>query len=408
MPSDDQNSEANASEVTSANVGAVVPNAPVGHSDDRPVMAFVTGAATEQALRDGLNESGSDALEIHRGGIRGAIAAMRKKATVKVLIVDVSGEDQPLTSLGDLSHLVDSDVRVLVMGDINHVDFYREVTRGLGAVDYIEKPLTRDAVSRIEAVVLGTVTSSASQGTLRGRAVSITGVHGGVGATTIAVNLAWNYGVQMHRHTVLLDSDIHFGNASLMLNIHASPGFRMALEAPERIDTLLAERVAQTAADRLHVLASHEKVAARVNPAPGAANVLLAALRQRYNLIVADVPFRSLQFNRDLLELVDQRILVMTPHLSAVRDTLRMLELPGGERQSHLPIVVLNRAGMIGGLNLAQVETMLKRKADVVIADLPRQVGHAATFGQPAMQRCRRYRDSILGLTREISSRHDQ
>ena len=60
------------------------------------------------------------------------------------------------------------------------------------------------------------------------------------------------------------------GSAAFLLNMQPGPGLRMALEAPERIDALLAERAAQPAADRLHVLAGEEKVAIHPNPAPGA------------------------------------------------------------------------------------------------------------------------------------------
>ncbi len=185
-------------------------------------------------------------------------------------MVDVSGEDQPLTALGDLSHVVEPDVCVLVVGEINNADFYREVTRGLGAADYLPKPLTRDKVSRhFGAFVLGQAPSS--EGMLGGRAIAITGVRGGVGATTLAVNLSWHFGVWMRRHTVLLDPDLHLGMAAFLLNIQPGPGLRMALEAPERIDALLAERAAQPAADRLHVLAGEEKVALQPNHAPGCA-----------------------------------------------------------------------------------------------------------------------------------------
>ena len=65
-----------------------------------------------------------------------------------MLVVDVSGEDQPLTALGDLSHVVEPDVCVLVVGEAEHADFYREITRGLGAAEYLPKPLTRDKVLR--------------------------------------------------------------------------------------------------------------------------------------------------------------------------------------------------------------------------------------------------------------------
>ncbi len=369
---------------------------------DRPaLMAFATDARSEEALREGLSEFVSEEVDIRRGGVRAAITTMQKQATPRVLVVDVSGEDQPLTALGDLAQVVEPDVCVLVVGELNNADFYREVTRGLGAADYLPKPLTRDKVARhFGAFVAGQV--PASEGVLGGRAIAITGVRGGVGATTLAVNLSWQFGVLLRRHTVLLDPDLHLGMSAFLLNIQPGSGLRMALEAPERIDALLAERAAQPAADRLHVLAGEEKVSVQPNHAPGAAERLLEALRRRYNFIVADVPFAPVPVYRDLLDLVDQRILVMEPTLAAVRDTLRLLALPNSSHQKQRPVVVLNRLGISGGLTRRQVEDALKMKVDVAIQDLPRQVGNAATLGEPALASSSGYRAGILELTRQV------
>lgn len=370
---------------------------------DRPsLIGFITDARSEEALRDGLADVTSEALDIRRGGVRAAVAAMQKQATPKVLVVDVSGESQPLTALADLAHVVEPDVCVLVVGETNHVDFYREVTRGMGAADYLAKPLTRDTVARHFATYIRgrTPTGPAALG---GRAIAVTGVRGGVGATTLAVNLAWNFGVTMRRHTVLLDPDIHLGSAAFLLNVQPGAGLRMALETPDRIDSLLAERAAQPAADRLHVLAGEEKLAIQPNPAPGAAQVLLDALRRRYNFIVADVPFAPVPLYRDLLDLVDQRVLVMEPTLAAVRDTLRLLALPDGTDQSQRAIVVLNRVGIPGGLTRRQVEESLKMKVDVVIPDLPRQVGNAATLGEPVIATSSSFRAGVLELARQVA-----
>ena len=259
---------------------------------DRPPLAgFISDAKSEDAIREGLQDLTTDALDLRRGGIRAAIAAMQRQATPKILIVDVSGEERPLSALGDLANTVEPDVCVLVIGEIDHVDFYREVTRSMGASEYLAKPLTRDAVARHFGGFLGGQVRQGQDVALGGRAVSVTGVRGGVGATTIAVNLAWNLGVAMHRHTVLVDPDIHLGAAAFLLNVQPGVGLRMALETPERIDALLAERAAQPAADRLHILASEEKPSVIANHAPGAAATLVEALRRRYNFIIADVPF---------------------------------------------------------------------------------------------------------------------
>ena len=93
-----------------------------------------------------------------------------------------------------------------------------------------------------------------------GRVVTVTGARGGTGASTIAANLAWHFGVEARRHTVLLDADLHRGTAAMLLGAKIGPGLRTVLEAPDRIDELFVERAAQPVSKRLHVLAGEEKL----------------------------------------------------------------------------------------------------------------------------------------------------
>jgi pilus assembly protein CpaE len=65
--------------------------------------------------------------------------------------------------------------------------------------------------------------------------------------------------------------------------------------------------------------------------------------------------------------------------------------------------VVLNRVGIPGGLTRRQVEDALKMKVDVAIPDLPRQLGSAATLGEPAMASSSSFRAGILELTRQVA-----
>ena len=370
--------------------------------DRAAFIAFVTDAASEAALCDGLADVMPGELDVRRGGIRAAIAWMQKATTPRVLVVDISGEDQPLTALVELSNVVEPDVCVLVIGELDSVDFYREITRGLGAHDYLSKPLTNDKVARhFGALVAGQ--PHAAEGVQGGRLVVITGVRGGVGATTLAVNLAGHFGVSMRRHTILLDPDLYLGDVSFLLNIKPGPGLRMALEAPERIDALLAERAAQPAAERLHVLAGEEALTSELNYASGAIPSLLAALRRRYNFIVADAPFRQGPLYSDLLELPHQRVLVMSPTLASVRAALRLLPLSTRAASVQRPVIVLNRLGSPGSLSRREVEDALAVKVDVVVPDLPRQVAAAATMGEMATASSSGFRNGILELARRVA-----
>jgi pilus assembly protein CpaE len=387
------------------NLAAVVPpqDQSAGRHDRPSLVGFLTDRETEEALREGLAEATSETLDLRRGGIRAAISTMQKFATPRVLVVDITGEEQPLSALGELSHVVEPDVCVLVVGEVEHADFYREITRGLGAAEYLSKPVTREKVLR-HFGPFAQGSAFATPAAMGGRAIAITGVRGGVGATTIAVNLAWHFGVNMRRHTMLLDPDTHLGATAFLLNIQPGPGLRMALESPDRIDSLLAERAAQPAADRLHVLAAEEKIASHTAHAAGAAEALLTALRNRYNFIIADVPYAPVPLYRDLLDLVDQRILVMDPTLASIRDTVRLLGLPKGPGQDQRAVVVLNRTGQPGGLSRKQVEEALKMKVDVSIPDLPRQVGNAATLGEPVMVSSAGFRSGVVDIMRQVAS----
>ena len=356
---------------------------------ERPTfLGFVTDADTEAALRAGLTDAGLGTLDVRRSSVRAATTTLRKIATPRVLVVDVSGEEQPLSALGHLSEAVEPDVSVLVVGEQRDVDFYRQMTRGLGVREYLSKPVTREmVVHHFLPLLNGNVQPLES--VTNGRVVTVTSSVGGAGATTIAVNLAWHFAADLKRHTLLLDPDLHMGRAAMMLNTQAGPGLRMALERPDRVDPLFLERAARPAAakgapERLHVLSAEEKLEERTVYTQGATPKLIEAVRRRYNLIIADTPIEPIRFYKELLLLAHQRIVVTIPTLASLRDTLRILDLPAGPGQTRRAVVVLNRLGMPGGLTRQQVEKTIQMKADVVINDMPRAMVAAANLGQPA------------------------
>ena len=372
-----------------------------GQASRPAVMAFVNDADTETALREGLAEAAPEGIDLRRSTIKAAIAALAQIPSPRTLIVDVSREEHPLISLNDLAQVVEPDVRVLAIGDRQDVNFYRQVTRGLGVLDYLYKPLTRDMVANHFGSLLN-LRGGPAHLAHGGRVIAVTGARGGVGATTIAANLAWHLGAEASRHTVLVDGDLHRGTCALLLGARTGNGLRTALETPARIDELFVERAAQPVSERLHVLAGEEKFTDQPNVVPGAATRLITALRRRYNFVILDVPFSGHAFHRELLDLAQQRVVVAEPTLAAVRDTLRLLGLPNGPMQPRRATVVLNRAGLRGGLTNKQVEDALKLPPDLIIPDAPKLVEGAATLGEAAVRGAGPFRTNMLLLAREI------
>ena len=374
---------------------------PTARTDRLALLAFVADVQTENVLREGLSQALPGGVDIRRGNVRTALATLSHMPTPRALVIDITGEQQPLGLLGDLSHILEPDVQVMIVGDREDVAFYRQVTRTLGATEYLYKPLVPDMVARHFAPQI--TRQGPSNVALGGRMVTVTGVRGGVGATTVAANLAWLLADEGRRHTALLDADLQTGTAALLLGAQGSSGLRSALEQPARVDELFIERVATPLGERLHVLAGEEALADQPICASGAVERLAGLLRRRFNIVVADVPFRPGALSRDLLDLTQQRVLVSLPTLAGVRDMLRMLALPSGNAQARRAVVVLNRAGMPGGLSRKQMEAALGLSIDVVIPDLPRPLGLAERLGDPAAKAHGPFRAAMSELVREVA-----
>ena len=378
--------------------------AATGRPDRAQIIAFIADPTSERIVREGLAQQVTETFEIHRGGVRTAISILQKVPTPQVLLVDVSGESDALMQLADLSEVVEPDVRVLVIGDRQDVNFYRQITRGLGVVEYLYKPLTREMVATHFALALGRNGSPPMvQG---GRVISITGASGGAGATTITVSLATYLAEEANRHVIVLDANLYTGTVAMLLSARTGPGLRSALETPDRIDELFVERSARPVSERLHVLAGEEALTEQFNYTHGAAESLLRSLRRRYNFIFLDVPFSPAPLNRELLAAANQRVLVMNPTLASIRDTLRLLALPQGPLQVRRAVIVLDRLGMPGGLSRQQVEAAMGVPVDVVVPYVPRQILQAGNLGQSAIGKRGGFRTGILSLTQEVGSMH--
>lgn len=235
--------------------------------------------------------------------------------------------------------------------------------------------------------------------------ITVCGARGGVGTTTVATNLAWMIGTEMHCHTVLLDADLHAGTVALSLDVKHDKGLCIALETPERVDNLLIERSTQQAGERLHVLAALESMNREFVYNHKGAETLVQVLKSRYNFVLADAGAQLTPFARDLIFAAHQRVIVLDPTVVSIRNTQRLLDLPGGPLQAPRTLLVLNLAGEVGGLSQANMEQTLGVKFDAVIPELPRIVPKAAQFGKPAAETRGPFRNGILALAQAVGAR---
>jgi len=364
------------------------------------VLAFVADDETETTLREGLTNT-VEGVEIRRGTILHAVKHLTKEPTPRALIVDITGVERPLDQLDNLARVCTPDIKVLVIGRDNSVGFYRDLVRNMGVAEYLYKPLTRDNVAHllVPQIVGLTMNTSASRG---GGVIAVCGAHGGVGTTTIAVNLALQLSAATHGHVALLDLHLRQGTSALMLGVKPVGGLRIALEQPERADALFLDRVCVEINERLRLIAADEPLEGMPAPTPNGMQRVLDLLRRRFNYVVIDLPMPATLAEMQALRGARHLLAVMAPDLVSIRDTNRLRQMAMEFGINHTTIV-LNRLGMPGSLPLPLLENGLGCKPMIQIPDLGKQLARAANLGKPALMDCAVFRKAMALLAQEIS-----
>ena len=365
-------------------------------------IGFARDEASANVLHDTLAGYLPNSNQVHVVDFHNALTILAAMTTPEIVLIDLSGEEQPLNAIMELAEVVEPGTVVLTIGDNQNLNFYRTITKNLGIHDYLAKPLTRAEVERNFLPIIANLTDD-SRSLRGGRTLAIAGTRGGVGTSTVAANLAWFLSHEMHRHTVLLDGELSTGTVALNLDIPCTNGLAMALESPERVDQLLIERSMHEAGERLHVLASLEPLDKNLNFTPDSAANFLQAVRGRYNYVVADAGARLEPFARELLFSAQQRIIVMDPSMISIRNLSRLMTLPGGSCQSTRALLVLNKAGTPGGLAQSYMEQTMGLRFDAVIPDLPRIVPRTTQLGNQAAALRGPFRNGIAALANALA-----
>jgi pilus assembly protein CpaE len=219
------------------------------------------------------------------------------------------------------------------------------------------------------------------------RRIAVVGSRGGVGATTVAINLAWIFAEELKMKTALLDLDLEFGTIALSLDLEPTRGLREALENPGRIDSLFISSALSKLTERLSVLAAEESLGGEVAFNPGAVDVLFEALGQENDCLVIDVPRPVVSVRQRVFQAATRIVLVTELSLPGLRDSIRLL---GGIEQvaQDKPITVIaNRVGASQqAMQMGDFKKALGRKVDLTIPDDHKALITAANAGKPLVQ----------------------
>jgi len=298
----------------------------------------------------------------------------------------------------------DPSTTVMVIGERNDVVLYRSL-KNLGVAEYFFKPVVPELLARSCQTVIAGAGETAAPNT--GKLVTVFGVRGGVGTSTIIVNTAWYLAEALKRHVALLDLDLQSGDAALQLDVEPGHALREALEHPERVDDLLLARAVTKVTDRLGVLASLEPIKDPLLANEAAALQLITRLQARHRFVFVDVPHWAGARLHKLLDQSSMVLLVADPSLASAREMVRWRELVKSTGPGHAVWQVLNKAGAPGALSEAEFARATGEPPDVVV-HFDSAIAKAANLGQPALPKCRSLMHGLAPLFQSLAGEAEQ
>lgn len=299
-------------------------------SIDAFVIKPETQAALEKAQAD--RRLAKSKMHILPGGCAAAAGHYAEHPTPSLILVEETDDDKTMMDrLGQLAEVCEPGTKVMVIGQLNDIGLYRALL-GHGVSEYLVTPIDPKMV--LEAV---DAIFSDPAAPPRGRVIAVFGARGGVGASTLAQNLAWSIARQGDDDVLLVDMDVPFGTAGLGMNAEAKQTIADALAQPDRLDAQLLEKIVVKRDDHLALLVAPALLAPSGEIQPEAVERIIDVARQAAGIVVLDIPHIWSAWVQEALVNADELVIVATPDLAALRDSKNIIDFVSAKRGVDAP-----------------------------------------------------------------------
>ncbi|HZD11209.1 MAG TPA: response regulator [Candidatus Binatia bacterium] len=261
----------------------------------------------------------------------------------------------------------------------------------VGADDYLNKPFApEELTARIAALIRRSNVSNGSGPGYKGggktpRIIAVHSLRGGIGSTTLAVNLAVALRDLWRAPTLLVDLVLLSGHVNLFLDrrvLHSWASLHGY--ALEDIDDQLLESLVQDYENGLQFVAAPDTPSEAELVTRDAVAQALRILKPSYDYIVVDLPHDFGDMTLEILDQADVILSLVAPELAALRaaamtiDTYNKLEYDLGSVQ-----LVLNRPFAEQGVATMDIYRALKHSIAVELPYAGTRCVQAINNGQP-------------------------
>jgi pilus assembly protein CpaE len=317
-----------------------------------------------------------------------------------VVLMDINmPEMDGITATERLAATVPS-AAVVMMSVQGEADYLRRSMLA-GAREFLVKPFSSDELTasirqvyererekagRMPVMPIGAARAAVRGEREPGKVVALFSPKGGVGRTTLAVNIAVAAASERTSNIVLMDGAFQFGDVAILLNLNPR-GKSIAdlipeLQAGGEIESLDTFTVAHSSGIRVLLAPPTPETADLITPA--AVKRTLEAFRATADLVIVDCAAWFSDTTLAILDAADIILGVLTLEITAIKNIRLFLEV--AEQLGYPPeriVLVLNRADSALGIRVADVEHSIGRKIDHQVISDGRTVVYALNRGVP-------------------------
>src|SRR5271166_4814039 len=310
-------------------------------------------------------------IKLNMGGAPTAVEAYKSAPTPNVVVLEApAARDALLEQLEELAQYCDAGTKVVVLGKLNDIVLYRQlIARGVS--EYLVAPF--GVVEFVQAMSQLFIVPGAKP---LGRVIAVVGAKGGVGASTVAHNLAWSLASLTEMATIIADFDLAFGTAGLDYNQDPPQGVA---------DAVLVDRLLSKCGDHLSLLAAPATLDRVLDFAEASFDSFLDAMRASTPWVVLDVPHLWSGWARRILVSADEVIVIASPDLANLRNAKNLIDNVKSVRLNDAPPrLVLNGVGMFKRPEIAAAEfaKAVETGPTAIIPHDAKLFGSAANNGQ--------------------------
>lgn len=312
---------------------------------------------------------------------------------------------------------------LLIVGDISSRTMHQIMREGVAEFTPYPEPAgaLMDAIDRLRLARssgnLPAVTSTSAPRRL-GKVVAFYGVAGGVGASTIAVNFAWELTLRTRREgrrVALLDFNFQYGSIATFLDVPRREAVYELVSEASNLDQTGLTQALSTYQDKLHVLTAPRDALPLDIVSPADVDAIINLSRESFDYVVIDMPQALMNWSEKVYAASDDFYAVMEIDMRSAQNMYRFLRTLKAEDMNLDKLrFVLNRAP---GMTDLSGKTRVKRVAESLgitflhqIADGGRQIVNSGDQGTPLAESARSspVRKEILRMVEKFTTEESE